>query len=184
MNESEAIWGDTVLHSAAGNGHLDMCQLFVNTYKIDCNVENKDKYTPLHFASLYGRTNIIRFLLNEGAAINAVNKKGQTPLLFAIHCGHRQTVEFLLRQGADVNIRDIDGKSSAAEALESGSENIARMIEEHERGRQQSTSVDINRIMNLKLDLSYASRNNNDEEIELAREKLRYLEISARLKSN
>ena len=184
MNESETVWGDTVLHCASGNGDLDMCQLFVNTYKIDCNVENKDKYTPLHFASMYGRINIVRFLLYNGAAINAVNKKSQTPLLFAVHCGHHQTVEFLLKQGADVNIPDIDGKSCVAEALECGFENIAMMIEEYGRGKQQSTSVDINRIINMKFDLSYAGRNNNDEEIELAREKLRYLEISARLKSN
>ena len=75
VNESEAVFrGDTVLHCASRNGHLDRCHLFVDTYKIDCNRANENKYTPLHWAALYGRLNIVRFLLNRGVAINAVMK--------------------------------------------------------------------------------------------------------------
>ena len=184
VNESETVCrGDTILHCASRNGHLDMCLLFVNTFKIDCNVKNEDEYTPLHCASLYGRLDIVKFLLNKGAAINAVNKWNQTPLLFATHCGHRQVVEYLLSKGADVNIRDIDGKSCLTEAkLRHG--NIAEMIEEYGGNEQQSTCLDKNRETNTKLDLSDASCNEDDEEIQVAREKLQYLQIKKRLKSN
>ena len=96
VNESETVCrGDAILHCASRNGQLDMCLLFVNTYKIDCNLKNEDGYTPLHCASLYGRLDVVKFLLNKGAAINAVNKWNQTQLFFATHCGHRQVIGFI-----------------------------------------------------------------------------------------
>ena len=133
VNESETVCrGDTVSHCASRNGHLNMCLLFVNTYKIDCNVKNEDECTPLHCASLYGRLDIVNFLLKKGAAINAVNKWNQTPLLFAALCGHYRVVEFLLSKGAVANIRDIDGKSCYTQAKLRLRRNNAKMIEEYD----------------------------------------------------
>ena len=185
VNESETVCrGDTVLHCASRNGHLDMCLLFVNTYKIDCNAKNEDECTPLHCASLYGRLDIVKFLLNKGAAINTVNKWNQTPLLFATHCGHHQVVKFLLSKGADVNIRDIDGKSCLTEAKLRLHADTAKMIEEYGGNKQQSTSLDKNQEVKMKLDFSYANCNEDDKEIQVARKKLQYLQIKKQLKSN
>ena len=172
MNESESVFrGDTVLHCASRNGHLDMCLLFVDTYKIDCNMANENKYTALHWAALYGRFSIVRFLLNRGAAINAVNKMNQTSLQLAVYYGHQEIVEFLLSKGADVNMRDTDGKSCLIAAREGQHEKIEKLIEQYAKHGTNMTVV-------------YSDCNDDDEEIQLARGKLQYLQIKKRLKSN
>ena len=172
MKESQAVFrGDTVLHCASRNGHLAMCHLFVDTFNIDCNMVNENRYTALHWAALYGRFNIVRFLLNRGAAINAVNKMNQTSLQLAVYYGHHETVELLLSKGADVNICDADGKSCLIAAREGKHEKIEKMIEQY---GEHGTNVIV----------GYFDCNDDDEEIQLAKGKLQYLQIKKRLKSN
>ena len=54
---------------------------------------------------------------------------------------------------------------------------LRKMIEEYGGNEQQSTSLDKNQETNMKLDFSYASWNEDDEEVQVAREKLQYLQI-------
>jgi ankyrin repeat protein len=46
---------------------------------------------------------LVRFLLDEGADIEAANGGGFTPLHLAAHGGHRDVVTLLLEKGADIN---------------------------------------------------------------------------------
>ena len=49
------------------------------------NTNVKDEYgnTPLHYASLYGKSKVVKYLINKGADINKKNNKGNTPLHYA-----------------------------------------------------------------------------------------------------
>ena len=51
----------------------------------EANINVKDEYgnTLLHYASLYGRSKIVKYLINKGADINKKNNKGNTPLHYA-----------------------------------------------------------------------------------------------------
>jgi ankyrin repeat protein len=59
--------------------------------------------TPLMFASSEGETEMVKFLLHQGADTKAANASGQTALHFAAQRGHRPVVELLLNANADVN---------------------------------------------------------------------------------
>jgi len=58
---------------------------------------------PLYLAASEGRLEAVRYLLNEGADVNAREKFGGTPLTEAAYHGHLNVVEELLFHGADPN---------------------------------------------------------------------------------
>ena len=80
------------------------------------NINKKDRYgsTLLMVAGLLrGREErAIVFLLNRGAAINAVDRDGSTAVIRAIHGCRYARAGFLIEKGADVHIRDKSGKSA------------------------------------------------------------------------
>jgi ankyrin repeat protein len=58
-------------------------------------------YTALMFASGFGHTDVVSFLLDHGAFVNAVNLEGNTALMWAAKENHKKTVIVLLKHGAD-----------------------------------------------------------------------------------
>ena len=46
---------------------------------IDVNVTDNNMYTPLHYAYLYGYTQIAQYLIQNGANVYAVDSDGHTP---------------------------------------------------------------------------------------------------------
>jgi uncharacterized protein len=69
----------------------------------DVNVQNKSGETPLHQASLEGRTYAIDWLLKNGANPHLTNKYSETPLHFACRSGVETGVSLLLEFQADPN---------------------------------------------------------------------------------
>ena len=55
---------------------------------------------------------VIVFLLNRGAAINAVDRDGSTALVRAIHGCRYARATFLIERGASVHIKDRTGKTA------------------------------------------------------------------------
>ncbi len=70
--------------------------------------------TMLHEASRVGCTNIVNFLLDNGADPNSLNLYNSTPLMNASYNGHCGVVTVLLEKGADPNIIG-NGHTSAFE---------------------------------------------------------------------
>ena len=58
--------------------------------KVDLNSKDNRGWSPLHWAALYGHTDIARFFIDKGADVNATDKKGKTPLHFAVENGHAE----------------------------------------------------------------------------------------------
>lgn len=65
------------------------------------NVAGKNRMTPLHFACAYNFLELVEFLLDEGARINAKDKFGRTPLIMAVRNGNLAIMSKLLYYGAD-----------------------------------------------------------------------------------
>ena len=64
---------------------------------------------PLFLAAGQGNMEVVRYLLNEGADINAREKLGHTALAEAAYYGHVDVVKELLLHGADINAVSEDG---------------------------------------------------------------------------
>ena len=72
-----------------------------------CAITDQDKvdwydWTPLHFAARAGQTDIVEYLITNGADVNAENIEGEAPIQFAVDNGHKEIVELLIANGAEV----------------------------------------------------------------------------------
>ncbi len=91
--------------AAAANGNLHRMQLL---HLAGANV-NVAGATPLVLAAGQGRLDIVRYLLDERADVNAREAHGNTALTEAAFFGHVPVIKELLLRGADVNAVTANG---------------------------------------------------------------------------
>ena len=70
---------------------------------LDLRAPDKDGYTALHFATLYGRPDLVAWLVAQQVPVDAVNQSGRTPLQLAAEMGCSPCIAPLLAAGADVS---------------------------------------------------------------------------------
>jgi ankyrin repeat protein len=91
--------------------------------------------TAIHLASGCGYTEIVRVLLDRGAAIDDLdyNDRGpKTPLHAAIRCGHEDVVRLLLDRGASIHAKNgQDGMTALHYAAGGGWYRIAQLLLDH-----------------------------------------------------
>ncbi|XP_011373143.1 tonsoku-like protein [Pteropus vampyrus] len=105
--------GETLLHRACIEGQLGRVQDLVRQGH-PLNPRDYCGWTPLHEACNYGHLDIVRFLLDHGAAVDdpgGQGCEGITPLHDALNCGHFEVAELLIERGASVTLRTRKGHS-------------------------------------------------------------------------
>lgn len=78
---------DILLEAAAYNRNFEVLQYLVNIYGLDVNNRSmRSRLTPLHYACAMGYcyNKNVKWLLKNGADINAVDARGETPLFGAM----------------------------------------------------------------------------------------------------
>jgi ankyrin repeat protein len=91
----------TTLEYWASLGNLTMVQRALEEQP-DVNVKGLDDYTALHAAAENGHVEVMRFLLERGADVNARLVSGQTPLDFATGENAAILKEYGGRRGAEL----------------------------------------------------------------------------------
>jgi ankyrin repeat protein len=93
----------------------------IKEYKADIHVTDNDGNTPLHlvFDCEYPEIEIVEFLLDNGANINAKNNRGENVLRYACeHYGIEDIIKLLIEKGADINMKDNKGRTALKAACE------------------------------------------------------------------
>ena len=112
------IQGDTLFHTAAIHGTVEVLEYFFNTKQFDINERNlSDGCTPLHVAASNGKVANVEFLIKHGADTNAVRYDGQTPLQRAEANNRLEVVEFFKTLHANTDF-------TLAEDLDANKEDI------------------------------------------------------------
>jgi uncharacterized protein len=84
----------------------------------------------MYAAARNGHTEVVEYLLDHGAAIDAKGVFGATALHWAAINGHRNVVELLVTRGALLDIRDARyNNTPAGWALEGGHMELANLLE-------------------------------------------------------
>ncbi len=95
------------IHVAAAKGELDNVKELLAQRPEDVKAQDeKNQYTPLHWAAANGHVEVMQYLIEHGADISARDKNGTTPIHLAAENDQIEALKFLLDHGADVGARN------------------------------------------------------------------------------
>lgn len=113
--------------SAAGAAHAGQLQrlrsiLHRHPGSLACDgARDRAGYTALHYAARAGHHDVVQYLLEEGAPVDATTSSGNaTSLHKAAVAGHLHIVKTLVSCGADGRLQDVDGETPLHKAAAKG----------------------------------------------------------------
>src|SRR5579862_2133634 len=65
--------GQTPLHIYARIGRLELVKYLINTFYVGVNIPDKNRWTPLHYATKNGHSEVAHFLVKNGARRDIVD---------------------------------------------------------------------------------------------------------------
>ena len=162
--------GATALHLSAQFGHIGLARLLLQNKEVDVNCPDNDSATPLHYAARNNRVEMISFLFQKGALVNATNAESATSFIIGAIWGFVKVCQRLLEErGCQPLLVDRNGKSALFYAVEEGhletveallcDKRIQKNINEHgnrdntplhiaaEKGFQKITQVGFSRMI-------------------------------------
>ena len=107
VNEQDRAGSRTALHWAAKGGNLEALSTLIAA-KADPNIKDRQGRTPM-WGAVENTPEVVKFLLDSGAEINARDTVNATPLLWAAGFGRPETVALLIERKADVKAIDDNG---------------------------------------------------------------------------
>lgn len=117
LTEANSIGGaNTVLHLAAGWGHVDAVRRLVKK-RAALDLTDDGGCTPLHLSAERGFTEVVQCLLDARANANATDSSGSTAVMMAAQKSHPAVVALLIDGGATVNEEAGPGDRMGATAL-------------------------------------------------------------------
>lgn len=121
------------IHDAARKGDLAKVKALVKDNPALISSMDKSGYTAMHIAAYNDHADVVAFLLDSGAEVNARSKIGGfTPLDQALACfNHKDTVPLLLAHGADVNSRADNGMTPLHNSAVRGLKDDADLLIAH-----------------------------------------------------
>jgi ankyrin repeat protein len=98
------------LEGAAGVGWLDAVKKFFNDDgSLKANATKALMEAGFRWACEYGRTSVVKFLLQRGVDLGAQDRNGQTGLHWAAIGGHFETIQLLLERRAPLEVKNVYG---------------------------------------------------------------------------
>ena len=122
----------TPLAAALDGKHFEVAELlYRNGADVGVRVSEHVTDTPLHVAAESGRCDIVRWLLDRGADVNAPEKNLRTPLHLAAEQGMLAVAHLLLERDAEVDARDDMERTPLHFASQQGHLGLVSLLLEH-----------------------------------------------------
>jgi len=90
---------------------------------------NQLGWTALHYAAVRGHTDVVKFLLEQGAMPNAPAPDGTSPIMMAARSGNTETVQALINAGADPAAVNDKAENAVDAARKAGHNKLADALE-------------------------------------------------------
>jgi ankyrin repeat protein len=117
------------VHEAAKTGDLQKVQELIKADPDAVNLKDNSGRTPLHWAARNDHLSVVRFLVENGADVNAEDNRGIIPLYYSVWLGENYEIaECLVNSGADVNFKRDNDTSLLYLVSRDGREKIAELL--------------------------------------------------------
>ena len=138
ISAQSACYGTRALVEAAKFGQTDACKLLL---ELGANIQDGHNFrmTPLHETAYHGRLETARFLIAEGADLNATNNMGGTALHVAVsraggpnkgvRAGAAEVAKLLIAKGASQALKSKNGKTPLDIARENNLKELVTLLE-------------------------------------------------------
>jgi transient receptor potential cation channel subfamily A protein 1 len=144
----------TPVHLACAQGSLDIIKvMFEIQPELKENVlkmQDAHLMTPLHKASMFDHVEIVEYLINNGADINALDKEKRSPILLAASRNCVKVVCYLLTADANIRLKDLQLRNflhhivSHTTPIKSSNENNGSLTDiKHAYDRKSDSSISI-----------------------------------------
>lgn len=120
--------GETALILAIKMGHSAIAEVLIR-HGANVNLSDFDCYTPLILAAQGdGDAEIVKWLLDHGAAVELRNCLGETALHKAAYFGHDKIASLLIEGGAEVGARDLKGETPLHKTMVYGWDSMVELL--------------------------------------------------------
>lgn len=117
-------YGETAAMLASYYGQLNLIkQLYAKGARID-----HDGWNPLIYAASKGYTEIVGFLLDYGARVDATTENGTTALMMAARGNYYNAAELLLKYGANTSMKNEANGTALSWAQKGGHTDIVQLL--------------------------------------------------------
>jgi uncharacterized protein len=121
------------IHDAAAAGRLDRVKELVERNPAQAKAFSPDGFPVVALAAVFGHHEVVRYLAEKGADVNAVasNGTGYNALTGSVTGGHAEIVKWLLETGAEPNYRYGPGYTPLLAAAANGRLEIVKLLLTH-----------------------------------------------------
>ncbi len=116
------------IHEAAKVGDLDKVKAIVKADRSRLAAQDKVGYTALNWAAMRAQWEVVRYLVDAGANVNAFGLDGNTPLHCAANHGNVAIIGLLIKRGSVVDKKNGWGQTPLHIASRAGNWKIAEIL--------------------------------------------------------
>jgi ankyrin repeat protein len=169
--------GKTLLHHAVIDKNKEQVQTLLHAGGA-VNVKDYAANDPLHYAAMAADPEIVDLLVRFGADINAKGQLGRSPLHMAVSVPSGPVVDALIKAGAEVSSQDDKGDTPLHLVLAqpSSTAQVKGLVNTLLQARADVNIANAAGFTSFHKALQLYSSSNNDEELVLAGDILRFLE--------